>query len=89
MAVDNGSQPLLLPSRNPNRAPKLAKSLAKGTLKLAMWTLFLAWIAMFFLIPTVVGTDFYSYWEDATGGTLFGTTGSLPDLLFLWCESAF
>ncbi|KAF8018767.1 hypothetical protein BT93_H3617 [Corymbia citriodora subsp. variegata] len=80
MAVDRNvsDEPLLLPSGGqPRRASKLAKSLARGTLKLAMWTLFLAWITMFFVIPTEVGTDFYSDWEDATSGTLYGTQGSV------------
>lgn len=82
MAVHTGSEPLLLAYGRPSRAAHLAKSLARGALKLAMWALFLAWIAVFFVIPTEFGTDFYTDWEDATGGTLYGTPGSLPELCF-------
>ncbi|XP_030939081.1 ferric reduction oxidase 7, chloroplastic-like isoform X2 [Quercus lobata] len=52
-------------------------SLAKWVLKFTMWIVFLAWIALFFVIPTDFGSELYADWLDATSGSLFGYTGSL------------
>ncbi|KAE8007847.1 hypothetical protein FH972_004410 [Carpinus fangiana] len=52
-------------------------SLAKWALKLTMWVVFVAWVALFFLVPTDFGSALYDDWVDATCGTLFGETGSV------------
>ena len=51
-------------------------SLAKWVLKFTMWIVFLAWVALFFVIPTDFGSELYADWIDATNGSLFGYTGS-------------
>ncbi|KAM3714978.1 hypothetical protein ACJW31_01G373300 [Castanea mollissima] len=52
-------------------------SLAKWVLKLTMWIVFLAYVALFFLIPTDFGTELYADWTAATNGSLFGDIGSM------------
>ncbi|KAM5574158.1 ferric reduction oxidase 7, chloroplastic [Rosa sericea] len=52
-------------------------SLAKWVLKSAMWLIFVAWILLFFIIPSDFGSTFYADWVAATDGTLFGETGSV------------
>ena len=51
-------------------------SLAKWVLKFTMWIVFLAYVALFFLIPTDFGTELYADWTAATNGSLFGDIGS-------------
>jgi hypothetical protein len=46
-----------------------------------MWVVFVAWVALFFLVPTDFGSALYEDWVDATTGTLFGETGA--SLVFL------
>ncbi|KAK9161913.1 hypothetical protein Syun_002815 [Stephania yunnanensis] len=50
---------------------------AKWMLKLVMWSIFLAWIAIIFLYPTELGEALVRKWITASSGTLFGITGSL------------
>ncbi|GMY04948.1 ferric reduction oxidase 7, chloroplastic-like isoform X1 [Fagus crenata] len=84
MAVDDfhsSQQPLLLSNgngvhANNNNTTFNFVSLAKWVLKFTMWLVFLAWAALFFLIPTDFGTGLYDDWVDATSGSLFGETGS-------------
>ncbi|KAK7843358.1 ferric reduction oxidase 6 [Quercus suber] len=52
-------------------------SLAKWVLKFTMWIVFLAYVALFFLIPTDFGTELYADWTAATNGSLFGDIGSM------------
>ncbi|KAK4587892.1 hypothetical protein RGQ29_019053 [Quercus rubra] len=51
-------------------------SLAKWVLKFTMWIVFLAWVALFFVIPTDFGSELYADWIGATNESLFGYTGS-------------
>ncbi|KAK7836439.1 ferric reduction oxidase 7 [Quercus suber] len=51
-------------------------SLAKWVLKFTMWIVFLAWVALFFVIPTDFGSELYADWIAATNESLFGYTGS-------------
>ena len=41
-------------------------SLAKWVLKFTMWIVFLAWVALFFVIPTDFGSELYADWIGAT-----------------------
>ncbi|GLT75699.1 hypothetical protein SLA2020_474020 [Shorea laevis] len=50
-------------------------SLSKWVLKVTMWVVFIAWIALFFLIPSDYGTNLYDDLVTATSGNLFGETG--------------
>ncbi|XP_004301590.1 PREDICTED: ferric reduction oxidase 7, chloroplastic-like [Fragaria vesca subsp. vesca] len=52
-------------------------SVARWVLKSAMWVIFVAWILLFFIVPTDFGSSFYDDWVAATDGTLFGETGSV------------
>lgn len=54
-------------------------SVAKWVLKSAMWVIFVAWILLFFIVPTDFGSSFYDDWVAATDGTLFGETGMNPE----------
>ena len=51
-------------------------SLAKWVLKFTMWIVFLAWVALFFVIPTDFGSELYFDWIGATSESPFGYTGS-------------
>ncbi|XP_050256114.1 ferric reduction oxidase 7, chloroplastic-like isoform X3 [Quercus robur] len=64
-------------NNNNNKKNINSVSLAKWVLKFTMWIVFLAWIALFFVIPTDFGSELYADWLDATSGSLFGYTGSL------------
>lgn len=84
MAVDelySAQQPFLL-SNGAHDNKKNVKirgffvSLAKWALKFTMWVVFVAWVALFFLVPTDFGSALYDDWVDATSGTLFGETGA-------------
>ena len=83
MAVDDilhTSQHPLLQSNgahaNNNKKNINSVSLAKWVLKFTMWIVFLAYVALFFLIPTDFGTELYADWTAATNGSLFGDIGS-------------
>ncbi|KAL0012952.1 hypothetical protein SO802_000021 [Lithocarpus litseifolius] len=52
-------------------------SLAKWVLKFTMWIVFLAWVALFFVIPTDFGSELYFDWIGATSKSPFGYTGSM------------
>ncbi|KAK9286399.1 hypothetical protein L1049_014795 [Liquidambar formosana] len=79
MAMD---QPLLLSTteeayvKKTNRTRFFVSS-ARWVLKITMWVIFVAWIALFFMIPSTFGTTLYDDWVDATSGTLFGETGTV------------
>ena len=45
-------------------------SLAKWVLKFTMWIVFLAWVALFFVIPTDFGSELYADWIGATNESL-------------------
>nr|XP_023899736.1 ferric reduction oxidase 7, chloroplastic-like [Quercus suber] len=86
MAVDDDilhtSQHPLLHSNgahanNNNKKNINSVSLAKWVLKFTMWIVFLAWVLLFFVIPTDFGSELFSDWIDATSGSLFGYTGSM------------
>ncbi|KAK7836450.1 ferric reduction oxidase 7 [Quercus suber] len=85
MAVDDvvhTSHPLLHsnvahPNNNNNNKKNINfVSLAKWVLKFTMRIVFLAWIALFFFIPTDFGSELYADWIGATNESLFGYTGS-------------
>ncbi|KAF3948437.1 hypothetical protein CMV_025562 [Castanea mollissima] len=82
MAVDDilhTSHPLLhsnVAHANNNNKNINFVSLAKWVLKFTMWIVFLAWVALFFVIPTDFGSELYADWIGATNETLFGYTGS-------------
>ena len=84
MAVDDilhTSQHPLLQSNGAHANNKKKKninfvSLAKWVLKFTMWIVFLAWVALFFVIPTDFGSELYADWIGATNESLFGYTGS-------------
>ncbi|KAK9095736.1 hypothetical protein Sjap_021233 [Stephania japonica] len=50
---------------------------AKWVLRLVMWSILVAWIALIFLYPTDLGEALVRKWITASSGTLFGVTGSL------------
>ncbi|XP_041013294.1 ferric reduction oxidase 7, chloroplastic-like isoform X1 [Juglans microcarpa x Juglans regia] len=84
MAVDelySDQQPLLSNGGHDNeykiKETRIFLSLAKWVLKFTMWVVFVAWVALFFLVPTDFGTGLYDVWVSATSGTLFGETGSV------------
>ncbi|XP_050289052.1 ferric reduction oxidase 7, chloroplastic-like [Quercus robur] len=82
MAVDDilhTSHPLLHSNgahANNNKKNNNFVSLAKWVLKFTMWIVFLAWVALFFVIPTDFGSELYADWIGATNESLFGYTGS-------------
>ncbi|KAK7836396.1 ferric reduction oxidase 7 [Quercus suber] len=93
MAVDDivhTSHPLLhsnVAHANNNNDKKNTNfiSLAKWVLKFTMWIVFLAWIALFFVIPTDFGSELYADWIGATNESLFGYTASCKrnNIIFL------
>uniref|UniRef100_A0A7N2LDQ8 Uncharacterized protein n=1 Tax=Quercus lobata TaxID=97700 RepID=A0A7N2LDQ8_QUELO len=82
MAVDDilhTSHPLLHSNgahANNNKKNNNFVSLAKWVLKFTMWIVFLAWVALFFVIPTDFGSELYADWIGATNESLFGYTAS-------------
>ncbi|KAG2704312.1 hypothetical protein I3760_05G000100 [Carya illinoinensis] len=74
-------QPLLSNGGHDNeykiKETRIFLSLAKWVLKFTMWVVFVAWVALFFLVPTDFGTGLYDVWVSVTSGTLFGETGSV------------
>lgn len=60
---------------NGNKLGNLFLSMAKWSLKITMWTVFIAWVALFFLIPSDYGADLYDDLVSAATGSLFGETG--------------
>ena len=84
MAVDDilhtSQHPLLhsngAHANNNNKKNINSVSMAKWVLKFTMWIVFLAWVALFFVIPTDFGSELYADWIGATNGSLFGYTGS-------------
>ncbi|PKI66580.1 hypothetical protein CRG98_013024 [Punica granatum] len=77
LLLSDGIRPISRPAdTKKNTASRIAKSVARWTLKLVMQAIFVAWVAIFFLVPSGTGTDLYDDWVDATEGTLFSSTGS-------------
>ncbi|XP_058071427.1 ferric reduction oxidase 7, chloroplastic-like [Magnolia sinica] len=52
-------------------------SLAKWVLKILMWGIFIAWIALMFFFPIEFVRGLYQKWLGATRETVFGVTGSI------------
>ncbi|XP_050379052.1 ferric reduction oxidase 7, chloroplastic [Argentina anserina] len=52
-------------------------NLAKWILKIAMWGLFVPWVALMYVFPAEFGFKLFERWVEATSGTLFGVSGSL------------
>ncbi|KAM5574160.1 ferric reduction oxidase 7, chloroplastic-like [Rosa sericea] len=65
------------PSSNGGNKNRFFLSLSKWVLKFTMWFIFIAWVALFLLVPTDLGTTLSNDWLAATGGTLFGDSGSV------------
>lgn len=81
-------QPLLSNRDHDNqykiKETRIFLSLAKWVLKFTMWVVFVAWVALFFLVPTDLGSGLYDDWVTATSGTLFGETGACYFFFFVW-----
>ncbi|XP_062095674.1 ferric reduction oxidase 6-like [Humulus lupulus] len=80
MDGNSAQQPLLLPpSVGPSyvkRKTSLFTSLAKFILKVVMWVAFISWVGIAFLLPGEFSTHIVTVLFNATGGTVFGFTGS-------------
>ncbi|PON78701.1 Cytochrome b245, heavy chain [Trema orientale] len=85
MDANSVQQPLLLsPSVEPSYVKKtyLLTSLVKLILKVVMWVVFISWVAIAFLLPGEFSNQIITLLFKATGGTIFGFTGSF---LLLFC----
>ncbi|KAH9750110.1 Ferric reduction oxidase 7 [Citrus sinensis] len=51
-------------------------SALKWVLKILMWVIFVAWVALIFLYPSEFGSELTQKFTRATSGTIFGITGS-------------
>lgn len=75
-------EPLIFAYASKTQKPSLplafVKSSFKRLLRSVMWAIFLAWIALIFLIPSKSIDDLYRKWLlSFTSGTFFGITGSM------------
>lgn len=52
-------------------------SALKWVLKILMWVIFVAWVALIFLYPSEFGSELTQKFTRATSGTIFGITGSM------------
>ncbi|RXH92171.1 hypothetical protein DVH24_033067 [Malus domestica] len=59
------------------RKTSLSVTFAKWILKIAMWVLFISWVALMFLFPSDFMQKLFNKSIQATQGTVFGITGSL------------
>lgn len=50
-------------------------SALKWVLKILMWVIFVAWVALIFLYPSEFGSELTQKFTRATSGTIFGTAG--------------
>lgn len=50
-------------------------SALKWVLKILMWVIFVAWVALIFLYPSEFGSELTQKFTRATSGTIFGITG--------------
>lgn len=57
------------------RKTSLSVTFAKWILKIAMWVLFISWVALMFLFPSDFMQKLFHKSIQATQGTVFGITG--------------
>ncbi|XP_074294390.1 ferric reduction oxidase 7, chloroplastic-like [Silene latifolia] len=60
-----------------NKKTSLLKFTAKWVLKLLMWVIFIAWIALMFFYPSDYVNHLVTRWIYASQGSIFGIAGSL------------
>ncbi|GMN59479.1 hypothetical protein TIFTF001_028563 [Ficus carica] len=73
-------QPLLLsptPETGYVKNASFSVSLAKLVLRVVMWVVFILWVAITFLLPAEFTSNYVNILFEATGGSVFGITGSL------------
>lgn len=58
-----------------SKATNFLKLSVKYGLKLVMWVIFLAWVALIYLNPSSFMGEIFDEWTDLTDGTIFGAAG--------------
>ncbi|XAR56208.1 Ferric-chelate reductase (NADH) [Bertholletia excelsa] len=78
LSSNDGVDPAYFESKNVRRkASRLVLlSVAKWVLKITMWVIFIAWVVLLFLMPSLFGSDLYDDIIDAISGALYGETGA-------------
>jgi len=80
-------EPLLLNHADVKNPPRFAPSaFVKWVLNIAMWLLFIFWVAIIFASPSESAEKFTRNWTRAASGSIYGFSGSafaLPHPVFI------